>query len=167
MFHSSRITVCALHVVSPSCRVRCDAQSYTALCEPNVKVPDYRDGIHHGTRQGDAGEPNGGDLSAVLGGRGFPGVGKPDLGHPVKCGSYAVRAHAVAALLIASPILPILYGGRTAGRFDIDARFSFECVKCVGMSRSPGCRLCSLMKRNHQPTRPGLCVLPHVAALKT
>ena len=36
-------------------------------CEPNVKVPDYSDGIHHGTRQGDAGEPNGGDLSAVWG----------------------------------------------------------------------------------------------------
>jgi hypothetical protein len=49
----------------------------------------------------------------VLGGKGFPGG---SLIGTLLCGSYAVRAHAVAALLIASPILPILYG------FDIDAR---------------------------------------------
>jgi hypothetical protein len=48
----------------------CVAQSYTAVntcCEPNVKVPGHREGIHHGTRQGDAESPEYGDLSAVWG----------------------------------------------------------------------------------------------------
>ena len=122
--------------MSPSCRV---TPKVTRPCEPNVKVPDYRDGIHHGTRQGDAGEPDGGDLSAVLGGRGFPGG---SLIGTLLCGSYAVRAHAVAALLIASPILPILYGGRTAGRFDIDARFSLLSVLNVLGCRAHQAAVC-------------------------
>jgi len=42
-------------------------------------------------------------------------------------------AHAlIAALLLASPILPILY--TAGGRFDIDARQLLECVMC---SRPP------------------------------
>jgi hypothetical protein len=126
--------------------------------------------------KGDAGEPHGRQrgVSPPFGGKGFPGE---SLIGTLLCGSYAAHARADVALLIHAPTAPVAPTAREVppaaprrrSDFRISANIDGRCasvlsVLCVpahpprfrawssfsagtGMSRSPGCRLCSLMNR--------------------